>query len=63
MTLVAILSHVEQTQAWEMVFFQQALVDVLFLQLVDLGCGHSAAEGREIAVGFGVDGDDFFVRS
>jgi len=54
--------HIKQAQAWKTVFFQQALVDVLLLQLIDLSARHFAAVGREVAVGFGADGDDFFVR-
>ena len=56
-------SHVKQTQARQSVFFQQALVNVLFLQLLDLGCGHLAPVGCEFAIGLGAHGYDFFIRS
>jgi len=38
-------SHVKQAQARQAVFFQKALVDILFLQLLDLCCGHFAPVG------------------
>ena len=36
-------------------------MNVLFLQLIDLGGGHLAAVGSEFAVGFRADRDDLFV--
>ena len=55
--------HVKQTEPWKAEFFQQALVNVLLLQLIDLGCGHLPAVGREIAVSFGANRDKFFIGS
>jgi len=58
---IAILLHIKQAQAREAVFLQQALVDVLLLQLLDLCTGHLAAVGSEVAVGFGANGNDLVV--
>src|SRR5208282_16940 len=55
--------HVEQTQARQAVLLQQALVDVLLLELIDLRARHFAAVGSEVAIGFGADGHDFLVGS
>jgi hypothetical protein len=55
-------SHVEQAEAREVVFFQEALVNVLFLELFDLRRGHLAAIRGEVAIGLRADGHDLFVR-
>jgi hypothetical protein len=55
--------HVKQTEPRQTVLFQQALVDVLLLQLIDLCSGHFPAIGSEIAVGFGADRDELFIGS
>jgi hypothetical protein len=55
-------SHIEQAEAREVVFFQQALVNVLFLELLDLRRGHLAAIRGEVAIGLRADGHDLFVR-
>src|SRR5580700_8682321 len=55
-------SHVEQAEARQAVFIQKALVDVLLLQLLDLGRGHFSAVGREFAIGLRADRDDVFIR-
>src|SRR5579862_9581029 len=54
--------HVKQAQARQSVFFQQAFVNILLLQLVDLHAGHFAAVESKIAVGVRTNGDDFLVR-
>src|SRR5579862_9668354 len=55
--------NVKQTQTWQMVFLQQALVHILLLQLIDLRAGHLPAIRDEIAVGFRADRNDLFIGS
>jgi len=55
--------HVKQAQARQMIFFQQTLVNILLLQLVDLRPGHFAAIGSEVTLGFGADADYLLIRS
>src|SRR5271166_2352269 len=45
--------HVEKAQPRNMILVQQPLVNVLLVQLLDLGSVHLAAVGRQIAVGLG----------
>src|SRR5271157_3889643 len=47
------LSHVEQTQARNMILVQQPLVDVLLVKLFDLRSAHLATVRRKVAIGFG----------
>ena len=50
---VAAFLHVEQAQPRHAMLLQQALVNVLLLQLRDLRRAHLTAIGRQIAVGIG----------
>src|ERR1700730_8218899 len=48
-------SHVEQAEPWQVVFFQQPLVDVLPLQLIDLRRPHFATIRCKVAGSFGAN--------
>jgi hypothetical protein len=49
------LTHVEKTQARELVVLQQALVDELLLDLAKLDGLHAAAMGGQFAGGFSLE--------
>jgi len=53
--------HVEQAEPWQVVFFQQSLVDVLLLQLIDLRRWHFAAIRGKVAVSLGANHYHLFV--
>ena len=46
-----VVLHVKQTQPRNPVLLQDSFLYVLFVQLLDLGSGHLAAVGSEIAIG------------
>ena len=50
------MRHVEEAEAWEGVGFEQALLQELLLDLLDLDRLHLAAAGSEFAVGLRADG-------
>src|ERR1700687_3250569 len=54
-------SHVEQAEPWQVVFFQQPLVDVLLLQLIDLCRRHFAAIKGKDAISLGATHYHLFV--
>src|ERR1700730_5239550 len=54
-------SHVEQAEPWQVVLFQQPLVDVLLLQLIDLRRRHFAAIRCKFSVSLGAHYYHLFV--
>src|SRR6266851_7495506 len=54
-------SHVEQAEPWQVVLFQQPLVDVLLLQLIDLRRRHFAAIRCKVAVSLGPNHYHLFI--
>jgi hypothetical protein len=54
--------HIKKAETRQLVMFQQALVDVLLLQLIDLRSWHFATIRGEFTIGFGANRDQFVVR-
>ena len=56
------VGHVEEAEARQGVGFEQALLEELLLDLLDLDGLHLAAVGGELAVGLGAEGGEFGLR-
>src|SRR5215470_4824594 len=57
------LMHIEEAEPGDGVAFEEALANVLLVQLLDLRGHHISAIRSEVAVGFGANVDQVFVWS
>ena len=57
------MGHVEEAEARKCVGFEQALLQELLLDLLDLDGLHLAAIGGELAVGLRAEGGEFGLRA